>query len=159
AEQLQQQIQARVGSTQEGLRAEVGRVLQMLQDNKLPQSGTQDRMKTIAAELERLAREELGQIEPRLTEARKQNETDAGTNSTKELSPLSEVRKHQTEVERTLSELLRFLEPWSSVREVKGEAKSILQEQRKLAEQTAELAQQIPAGAERDRLKSEQKAD
>lgn len=159
AEQLQQQIQARVGNKQEGLRADVSRVLQTLQDNHLPRTGTQDRMETVTAELERLAREELGQIEPHLAEARKLNETGASTDSAKATNPLFEARKHQVEVERTLSELLGFLEPWSSMREVKGEAKSILQQQRKVADQTAELAQHIPPSAERDQLKPAQKAE
>lgn len=74
AEQLQQQIRARVGNQQEGLRSEVSRVLQTLRDNQLPRSGTQDRMEAVSTELGRLAREELEQIEPRLTEARKENE-------------------------------------------------------------------------------------
>src|SRR5207237_1051273 len=51
AEQVQQQIRARVGTTrQEGLRSEVARILQTLRDNQLPRSGTQDRMETVGAE-------------------------------------------------------------------------------------------------------------
>ena len=74
AEQLQQQIRGRIGSNQEGLRAEVAKILQTLRDNQLRRSDTHERMQTVAAELERLAREELEQIEPLLTEARKQSE-------------------------------------------------------------------------------------
>ena len=161
AEQLQQQIQARVGNKEEGLRAEVDRILQTLQDNHLPRTGAQDRMNTVAAELDRLAREELGPIESQLTEARKQSETQTGQRSAAdtEKRPLSEARQHQEEVQKTLSELLKLLEPWSSTREVKGDAKSILQEQRKLAEQTAGLAQQIPLSAERAQLKPTQAAE
>src|SRR5262249_30175436 len=71
AEQLQQQINARVGTPREGLRAEVARILQALTDNRVPRSGAQERMETVATELERLAAKELGQIEPNLTRARK----------------------------------------------------------------------------------------
>jgi hypothetical protein len=161
AEQLQQQIQSRVGNNEEGLRAEVGRILQTLRDNHLPRTGAQDRMNTVAAELERLAREELGPIESQLTEARKQSETRTGQRSAAdtEKRPLTEARHHQEEVQKTLSELLKLLEPWSSTREVQGEAKSILQEQRRLAEQTAGLAQEIPLSAERSKLKPAQKAE
>ncbi len=74
AEQLQQQVRARVGTKEEGLRAEAAKVLQTLKDNQLPRNGTQDRMESVANELDRLARQELEQIEPQLTEARKQNE-------------------------------------------------------------------------------------
>src|SRR5262249_12721524 len=99
AEQLQQQIQARVGNKQEGLRAEVNRILQTLRDNQLPRSATHDRMETVAAELDRLARAELGQIEPQLTEARKQSELGALKPSSPEpnKNALSEARKNQEE--------------------------------------------------------------
>jgi hypothetical protein len=161
AEQLQQQIQARVGNKQEGLRADVGRILQTLQDNHLSRTGTKDRMEAVAAELDRLAREELSQVEPKLTEARKQSELAAGRDSAleKKNNPLTEARKHQEEVEKTLRELLKLLEPWSSTREVKGEAQAILQEQRQLAKQTAQMEQRIPLSAERNELKPAQKAE
>ena len=85
AEQLQQQVRARVGTREEGLRAEAAKVLQTLKDNQLPRTGTQDRMESVANELDRIARQELEQIEPQLTEARKENEigtmpTDPKTN-------------------------------------------------------------------------------
>lgn len=161
AEQLQQQIQARVGTKEEELRAEVGRILQTLSDNHLSRSGTRDRMEAVAAELDRLAREELSQVQPELTEARKQSEIAASKKSTTvpDRKPLSEARKHQEEVEKTIRELLKLLEPWSSTREVKGEAQSILQEQRKLVKQTAELEQKIPLSAERDDLKPPEKVE
>jgi hypothetical protein len=161
AEQLQQQIQARVGDKQEGLRADVRRILQTLQDNHLSRTGTRDRMEAVAAELDRLAREELSQVEPELAEARKQSEIAAGKNAPTDTgrNPLSEARKHQEEVDKTLRELLKLLEPWSSTREVKGEAQSILEEQRKLGKQTAELEQKIPLSADRDELKPAQKVE
>jgi hypothetical protein len=161
AEQLQQQIQARVGGREEGLRAEVARILQTLQDNHLPRSGTQDRTETVAAELERLAREELGPVESQLTEARKQNETRIGQQPTTQAdtNPLAQARQHQEEVQKTLRELLKLLEPWSSTQEIKGEAKSILQAQRKLAEQTADLARALPLMPKRTDLKPAQRAE
>src|SRR5262249_11653539 len=51
AEQLQQQIRGRIGSNQEGLRAEVAKILQTLRDNQLRRSDTHERMETVAAEL------------------------------------------------------------------------------------------------------------
>src|SRR5262249_32329973 len=74
AEQQQQQIRERVGDKHEGLRAEVARILEALKNNKLPRTGTQDRMDRVQTGLDRLAREELPQIEPRLTNARKEAE-------------------------------------------------------------------------------------
>jgi len=174
AEQLQQQIRARVGTRQEGLRAEVARVQQALKDNHLPRSATQDRMQAIANELDRLAREELEQIEPRLTEARKETEMGSAAQrpqgaeekgkeqgreeTARDRAPLPEARRHQEEVKKTLDELLKLLEPWSSTREVKGEAKSILQDQHDLHKQTEELANDT-RGKKLAELDSTQKAE
>src|SRR5205807_5039718 len=70
AEQLQQQIRERVGDDKEGLRAEVARLLRTLKQNGLENSAARDRMEPVARELDRLAANELEQIEPRLTNAR-----------------------------------------------------------------------------------------
>ncbi len=74
AEQLQQQIRGRIGNEKEGLRAEVDRIRQAEQDNRLPASSTKDRMDSVANELERLSRDELESIEPLLNSARANNE-------------------------------------------------------------------------------------
>jgi hypothetical protein len=71
AEQLQQQIRERVGDEKEGLRAEVQRILDGLKSNDMERTAAQERMKDVARELDRLAENELQQIEPRLTNARK----------------------------------------------------------------------------------------
>jgi hypothetical protein len=167
AEQLQQQIRGRVGTPEEGLRAEVNKVLRTLRDNHMPRSGTQERMEMVADELERLAREELEPIEPLLTNARKENELAAEPKKPEKgkRSALDQALDHQEEVEKTLGDLLARLEPWSTTREVKGEARAILQEQRKLEAQTEKLGREIPAGrnpnaANPDEgLKAEQKAE
>jgi hypothetical protein len=162
AEQLQQQIRARIGSEKEGLRSEVERVLQTLRDNRQPRSGTSQRMETVAAELDRLARENLDQIEPRLTEARKEREAvspDRKPPRLGEKGQLGEARRHQEEVENTLNELLKLLEPWGHINQVKGETKAILQEQRRLSEQTKNLDKTVPRGNQRDKLSPAQQAD
>lgn len=276
AENLQQQIRERVGNRQEGLRSEVGRILDMLRDNHLPRTAAEERMEAVDRELERLARDELNQIEPRLTNARKQSERpEAGKpvpqeqkareleqsarqkeqaaaeaekagekekadalrqeaqsdrqkaqemrraaekakaaaererqaqeheraaeqqekaaaeaekagdtkkaqqakqqaeaerqkaaekrqeaekeaksdpQNTRQL--LKEARQHQEEVEKTLNDMLSRLEPWASTQEVKGEAKALLEEQRRLQRQTEEMQQKELRG-----LKPEEQAD
>jgi hypothetical protein len=167
AEQLQQQIRGRVGTREEGLRAEVNKALRTLHDNHLPRSGSQERMEMVADELERLAREELEPIEPLLTNARKESELtpEAKKPEKGKRSTLDQALDHQEEVEKTLGELLSRLEPWSTTREVKGETRAILQEQRKLEAETDKLGREIPAGRNpdaaeaEDGLKPEQKAD
>jgi hypothetical protein len=143
AEQLQEQIRERVGTTkEEALRGRVERILEALRDNQVPRSATQERMEAVESELNRLAREELEQIEQRLTNVRKQQEAgDKPEGSKKEQERLTEARRHQEEVEKTLNDLLSRLEPWTSTREIKGEARSILQEQKELNRQTEEMLQ------------------
>jgi hypothetical protein len=156
AEQQQEQIRERVGPTKEdGLRAEVGKLLDTLKDNKLPRSAVHERMEAVSDELDRLAREELDQIEPRLTNVRKEDQAPGK----KDKNLLTEARKHQEEVEKTLNDLLTRLEPWTSTQEIKGTAKSILQEQRQLNKDTETLAQKDLQGKNPDELTPEQKAE
>jgi hypothetical protein len=161
AGEMQKEIRGRIGTSQEGLRAEVNRVLQTLRDNRLPRSGTHERMEMVAGELERLAAEELEPIEPLLTNARKENELAAERPKPEKGKPgaLSEALGHQEEVEKTLAELLARLEPWSTTREVKGEARAILEEERKLASQTDKLGRELPLGQDPKDLTPEQRAE
>jgi hypothetical protein len=160
AEQLQQQVRGRIGNPQEGLRADVSRILQTLRDNRVRPSGTHDRMATVAAELERLALNDLESIEPRLTGARKEQETAARPRkpAAGEKGLLGEARRHQEEVENTLGELLKLLEPWGSVNEVKGEARSLLQQQRRAAEETRKLDKETTRGQDRQQLEADDQA-
>jgi hypothetical protein len=154
AEQLQKQIQARVGATKdEGLRAELRRLEQMIRDNRLPPSGVRDRLKVMKAELDRVAKEHLPQIEPNITAARQKlgkevkepggkekdkTEKDQGdpkksqANKDKGTGELAGARAHQEEVQQALDELLKYLDRWASSQEIRGELRSILQEQRDL---------------------------
>ncbi len=169
AEQLQQQLRARLGDDKEGLRSEVERIRQAQQDNKLPRSPSRDRMEAVANELDRLGREELQQIEPLLNAVREsanaseqkkpdqQKPGDSKTDPGKE--PLAEALKHQQEVEQTLRELLQRMEPWSGANEVRGETRALLNEQEKVNQQTADLEQKLPPGSQRERLQDQQRAD
>src|SRR4029077_13220950 len=77
AEQLQQQLRARLGDEKEGLRSEVERIRQAQQDNKLPRAPSRARIEAVANELERLGREELQPIEPLLNAARENRDADS----------------------------------------------------------------------------------
>lgn len=162
AEQLQQHIRARVGTrAEEALRGEVARVQQTLTGNHLPRSGTNERMDVLAQELDRVAREELEQIESLLSNARKENELASNPRvpEPNRRGPLDDAVKHQGEVHKTLNDLLALLEPWSQIREIKGEARNILDQQRRLNEQTERLSKEIPLGQRADQLKKEQQAE
>jgi hypothetical protein len=228
AEQLQQQIRERIGNEKEGLRAEVQRVLQTVDQNRLQNSAVRERMKDLERELQRIGEKELEQIEPRIADVRtlaelmeeqtgdayrarmekqaKQSaekaraaekearDKRATADKAEELASkrsaddpeknqlvaeaqkarqqaelldqkarefdqqaaaerramekpdlktpqqqLAAARRDQEEVERTLNDLLDRLEPWTSSREIKGEAGKILEEQKKLLAELEEL--------------------
>src|SRR5579864_4383445 len=167
AEQLQQQVRSRIGNEKEGLRAEVERVRQAQKDNYLTNSPARERMEVTASELERLGREELEPIEPLLTASREEIESskpDKPNEPTQDKSreSLEEAVRHQGEVEQTLAKMLQRLEPWSGANEVRGEARAMLTEQEKVAEQTEELAQKMDKdrrGLDRKQLKPQERAD
>jgi hypothetical protein len=171
AEQLQKQIQARVGTTKdEGLRAELRRLEQMIRDNRLPPSGARDRLNVMKAELERLAREHLPQIEPQITSARQKlgtgaeakgdstKEKDKGEKAkgqpketkgdTKGSSDLAKARGNQEEVQKTLDDLLKYLDHWASTQEIKGELRAVLQEQRDLKAELEKIGPDPKPGEE-----------
>jgi hypothetical protein len=74
---------------------------------------------------------------------------------------LAEARSHEEEVEKTLTDLLQRMEPWTNSREIKGEAGRILQEQQKVQEAAKELSERkdFPQGESRERLAESQKVD
>jgi hypothetical protein len=71
---------------------------------------------------------------------------------------LTDARKQQEEVEKTLNDLLMRLEPWSSAREIKGEAKQLLEEQKNLLNET-DKANQKNQGKTPEQLTEKEKAD
>ncbi|HTU89828.1 MAG TPA: hypothetical protein VMF69_07015 [Gemmataceae bacterium] len=71
AEKTQQDIRESVGTEKEGLRSNVKRILESLKQNGMEKSAAGERMKDVGRELQRLADNELQQIEPRLTTARR----------------------------------------------------------------------------------------
>jgi hypothetical protein len=160
AEQLQQAVRAGVGTDKEGLRAEVARLLRTMRDNQMPRSDAQEQMETVAAELDRMARSVLPQIEPRLTRARKEKQASfqGQQRSAGSQDSLGEVRELQKEAENTFTELLKLLETWSGLSQVKGEARDITQEQRKLQDETKALDRDDTRGKPREDLTADQKA-
>jgi hypothetical protein len=247
AQQLQKEIQEGVGDNKEGVRGQAARVLESLRANDLQNSPARDRMERVQRELERLADNELRQIDPRLTAALKEAELldpknkeqrkalkeeqardlerqargmeqdaqarataadraerraedstnapekarlrDESATDRKEADDLrrkasalqkeagrerddanekapaagprqavAQARAMQEEVEKTLNDLLTQMEPWSSSREVTGEAGRILQEQRKLQARTEELKKKL-LGKEASELSQAERTD
>jgi hypothetical protein len=156
SEQLQQQLRDRLGNEREGVQAAVERQRRALRDNPLPRTPERDRLDALAAELERLAGEELAPIQPLLAEARQERgpvAPDARKNGA-----LPKAIEHQRESERTLTELLDSLKPWSAARELRAEAGALLRDQERIARERAELeARGASQGLPLDQLTPEQR--
>lgn len=137
AAQLQQQIRERVGNDREGLRADLERIRETLRQNGMEHSNGMERMSAIARELNRLAEQEMEQIEPRLTNARK----------------LAEL-----EDERTRQERRAELE--SRARQAEEDARKAEERERSLNEQAAAVDREAAAASDdrqRDRRAEESK--
>lgn len=170
AEQAQQQIRQRVGDQKEGLRADVARILESLRNNDLPRSVVHDRMERVQAELERLAREELPQIEPRLTDARKEADKPDGAGPDKErrarLEQEAKEKEKQAqakagEAQAKADEAARLekdaaAQPDKSPKRLELEEKA--KEARKQAEQLRQQAQQLRKEADARRQGDDKQA-
>jgi len=165
-EEKQKQIQARIGTPEEeGLRAELKRMKEMLRDNKMPPSDVQARLKTLDSELERIMQQDLQHIEPNLMEARREaaadtkpptpskeakeakgaKESKAGKESQakenpKDKGPLEKALKHQKNAKKSLDELVKFMAPWADLQQVKGTARQMQEKQRDLRKAAEGLA-------------------
>src|SRR5262249_21122970 len=131
-EQTQRQIQKQLGlKADEGLRDKIARLQQMTRDNELPPSRMQDRLHN---RLERLAEEALPQTTQRLAEARR--ELDARRSGKQQPQSkegaLDKAQSLQEETKNTIDELVRSLDPWANIHQVKSQAREILEKQREV---------------------------
>jgi len=146
AEQVQKDIQARIGAKKdEGLRAELAQLEEMLKDNKLPKSEVTERIRAIREELDRLSRENLPKIEPGLTKARRELEAPAEPRppDPKEAGDLGEARGQQEKVYQALDDLLKLIQEQSTFQQLKGELRAVLGEQQEREQEVAKLQDQV----------------
>jgi hypothetical protein len=154
AEQSQQQIRSRINNPDDGLRAKLDKLKQSAKDNHLPKSATTERLDAAAADLARLANEEFEPLEADLAAARRPADPKESP-----AAPLGRAEKRQREVEQTLLSLLERLEPWSGAGEVRGEARSVLNDLKRQIEKGQKLSQDLPPDTPAEKLSADQKAE
>ncbi|MBO0696994.1 MAG: hypothetical protein J2P46_01240 [Zavarzinella sp.] len=154
AEQTQQQIRSRINNPDDGLRAKLDKLKQSSKDNHLPKSATTERLDAAAGDLARLANEELEPLEADLAAARRPADPKDSP-----AAPLGRAEKRQREVEQTLLSLLERLEPWSGAGEVRGEARSVLNDLKRQLDKGEKLAQDLPPDTPAENLRPDQKAE
>lgn len=112
-----------------------------------------------AERLRKQAREESQKAAERKAQAeRDRRDAAEGADPEKARRSLSDARRGQEEVERSLSQLLQELEPWSSTLEVNSEAGRILQQQKELQAQLEELKANLK-DKNREQLTENEKAE
>jgi hypothetical protein len=153
-EQAQQQIRQRINNPEDGLRAQLDKLKQSAKDNHLPRSATTERLDDAAAELGRLAREELDPLEADLAAARQPTDPKESA-----AAPLGKAEKRQKEVEQTILSLLERLEPWAGAGEVRGDARSVLNEVKRQIDKNDKLGDKVPPNTAPDKLTPDQKAE
>jgi hypothetical protein len=162
-EQLQKEIQARIGAKKdEGLRAELAQFEQMLKDNKQARSETAKRIQDVREELERINREHLPKIEADLEKARRDLEAPAKEQpqDAKKGQDLGNARQQQQKVQQALGDLLKFMEEHSTLQQIKGELRAIVQEQKDRLEEAENLDDLVRKNPEVEILRqSQHKAD
>jgi hypothetical protein len=113
-------------------------------DKKAAQSATENEKAREMQEAKR-QRQRAEELRQRAKELRQQAERDRkDANRTpdpdKPRQNLAEARKSQEEVEKTINDLLtRRLEPWTNSHEIKGEARQLLEEQKRLEAESEKL--------------------
>jgi hypothetical protein len=154
-DELQKEIQARIGAKKdEGLRAELAQFEQMLKDNKQAKSEAAKRARDVREELDRINREHLPKIEADLDKVRR--ELDAPPKEqldTKKSGDLAGARQQQEKVQQALNDLLKFMEEHSTLQQIKGELRAILQEQKERLEEVDalhDLTKRLDAGGASD---------
>ncbi len=146
AEAKQKQIEERVGTPDDGLRKELDKLQQLLKDNKMKESEAQLQAGMIKGALDRLAQQELPQIEQALADARKKLAAEANKEaktdkdekgpktppSSKKEDPLGKTAKLQDSALKNLDELAKALNPWADMQQVKAEVRGLLDQQQQI---------------------------
>ena len=152
----QRQIGSRLTGRGEGVVARARELLTQLEDNKLNDSVTRERLTHIAVAIEGLGRQALPTLETSLGRIVKDA---SGTPLPAGLvESFSEVAARQMEVLTTLTELIRDLTQWRDRRELAREIAELAATQEMLNRDTSELAPQT-LGKSASQLPSQQQAD
>jgi hypothetical protein len=169
AEQGQEQIRERVGDEKKGLRSELKRIRDALKQNGMEKTAVQERMADVSREINRLAENELQQIEPRLTNARKLAEL-MEDKAREERKAMLEGRAKEAEQEASASKKAaekREREAADAEKKAEQSAEASdkarhnqeARRQRERAEELKQKAHELRQQAERDRRDADETPD
>ena len=139
AELDQRQVGSRLINPADGVGKRIDDVLKELEQNKIEDEATQNRLGQMSAELELLQSEYLPKIEQQLTQARKIAQTEDSKKTPRD--ELAETNHAQTAVLESLGAMQQLLSKWRTNSELTSELSEVAASQKKLNEESAKLGQ------------------
>jgi hypothetical protein len=158
AERDQRGVRNGVTDPSDGLQQAADLLLQTIRSNDVPRSTTTERVETLAADLTRLAQQNLDPVEPLVASAKQ--EADAAKPDTKKAN--DDLRKavgRQKAAEANLDGMLKLLEQWGGAGEVKAEARALRELLGKAGDKAKDASDKVEAGKPAAELTPKEKAD
>ena len=159
AQKDQQAIQNQIAEPRDGLKAQAQKLKDLVEANNLPSSPTTKRVEAVAADLARIADQNLDPIDQALAKAK--NETDKGPkpDADKVAGELKTAVREQKATETTLDLVLKQLEQWAGAGELRAEAMNLKDQVNKAGEQAVKATDKVEPGKPADQLKPSEKAE
>lgn len=162
AEQGQKNVNERITSGESGISSEIEKIKKLAEANKLKSSASLNRINELGKEIKQIEANALPQAEQQLIEASKRLESaDAGKGLEKEklTAVLENALKKQSEIEKGIDGLLKNLEPWAGLNEMRSEARESLLEMEAFNRKLEETKKRDPGsiGRKTDDLTPDQK--
>lgn len=160
AQLAERQIERALTDPNEGVAARARGLLDELANNKLAAPDLTAPLERLAAEIERLQREPLPGAVQALSGAIKTTELAlAEQGSANEASEsLAEAGRRQDDIQAALERMVEELSHWDNFRRFRGELTRLADDQRRLADDTAELGRQTLSKADHQRTDNERAA-
>jgi hypothetical protein len=164
AELNQRQVRRTLTSLGEGIPGQIAEFLSDLRNNQVDSPDLESQMMSISAELERLEKEHLNDVERQLTnlikaaQASLADQGASGKADAMQLAALAAAGQNQDEVVRSLERMLSELGQWDNYRRFAREIAQLQQSQGEITAATKALGEKTLGRDQKD-LDSQQQAD
>jgi hypothetical protein len=162
AERDQRAVRNDVTDPRDGVQQSVQLLKDTIKANGMPRSASAERVDAVAADLSRLAEQNLDPVEPLLGSARQEADkaaTGGKPDPKKVADDLKRAVRQQQAAEANLDEMLKRLEQWGGAGEVRAEARALKEQLKKTGELGAEAAGKVEPGKRADKLTPGEQAD
>lgn len=162
AEIEQKNVLEKLGEKDSGLLGDLDKIKSLAEANKLKASASLNRLNDLAKEIKQLKDGAGALVEQNLSDASKRLESaDSGKELDKEklAKSLDNSIKNQNEIEKMLDGLLKNLEPWAGLTEMRSDARAALLELEEVKRKLEESTKLDPSsiGKKLDELSNQQK--